>query len=153
MRVMEGHWSQTDTSAFRISSYRWYSKEIPPSTAASPPEARASISRAPQNTAAVIAPVVSLLALLSVCLSLVSFLCVRLSGFLCRVQYEPQNWCVSASPDYLFRRGDAREIADVQREDYTRAIGERSRCYPCRGVAYVMTNEFTVLCEVSDRQI
>ncbi len=51
---------------------------------------------------------------------------------------------MSASTDYLFRRGDAREIADVQREDYTRAIGERARCYPCRGVASVMTNEFTI---------
>lgn len=29
---------------------------------------------------------------------------------------EPQNWCVGASPDYLFSRGDALEITNVQRE-------------------------------------
>jgi len=29
-------------------------------------------------------------------------------------------------------------------QDYTREMGERARCYPCRGVAYVMTNGLTV---------
>lgn len=40
-----------------------------------------------------------------------SFQSVSFFLFFCVVpRMEPQNWCVSASPDYLFSRGDAREI-------------------------------------------